>query len=86
LSKGDAHPTADGILEEQELLGRVVRIYRKGRRIDLEAPGQLALGLFISQLSLHNRFWYPLAKFLAIVTRPARRLLHALHVSVASVR
>src|SRR6266436_8225020 len=28
LSKGDAHPTTDGILEEQELLGRVVRIYR----------------------------------------------------------
>ena len=86
LSKGDAHPTADGILEEQELLGRVMRIYREGRRIDLDAPSQLALGVFISQLSLHNRFWYPVAKFLAIVTRPARRLLHALHVSVASVR
>src|SRR6266446_1083343 len=60
LSKGDAHPTSDGVLEEQELLGRVVRIYRHGRRIDLDAPGQLALGLFISQLSLYSRFWYPL--------------------------
>ena len=86
LSKGDAHPAPDGILEEQELLGRVVRIYRHGRRIDLDAPGQLALGLFISQLSLHSRFWYPLARFLAIVTRPARRLLRVLHVSGASVR
>src|SRR3979411_442815 len=86
LSKGDAHPTTDGILEEQELLGRVVRIYRNGRRIDLDAPGQLALGLFISQLSLHSRFWYPVARFVTIVTRPARRLLHALHVSASSVR
>jgi signal peptidase I len=85
-AKGDAHPTADGMLVEQELLGRVVRIYRQGRRIDLEAPGQLALGLFISQLSLHSRFWYPVARFVAIVTRPARRLLHVLHVSLASVR
>jgi len=80
LSKGDAHPTTDGLLEEQELLGRVVRIYRNGRRIDLDAPGQLALGLFISQLSLHSRFWYPAARFVAIATRPARRWLHAFHV------
>src|SRR6267378_4232109 len=86
LSKGDAHPTTDGILEEQELLGRVVRIYRNGHRIDLDAPGQLALGLFISQLSLHSRFWYPAARLAALATRPARRWLHALHVSVASVR
>lgn len=86
LSKGDAHPTGDGVVEKQELLGRVVRIYRHGRRIDLDAPGQLALGLFISQLSLHNRFWYPLARFLAIVTRPARRLMQMLHISSAAVR
>jgi hypothetical protein len=86
LAKGDAHPTTDGILLEQELLGRVVRIYRDGHRIDLDAPGQLALGLFISQLSLYSRFWYPAARLAAIATRPVRRLLNALHVSVASVR
>jgi signal peptidase I len=86
LSKGDAHPTHDGIVEEQELLGRVVRIYRQGRRIDLDAPGQLALGLFISQLSLYSRFWYPLARLVAIATRPARRLMHVLHISSAAVR
>src|SRR5437762_2830473 len=44
LSKGDAHPTSDGVVQEQELLGRVMRIYRNGRRIDLDAPRQLALG------------------------------------------
>jgi hypothetical protein len=80
-AKGDAHPTCDGLVEQQELLGRVVRIYRRGRRIDLDAPGQLALGLLISQLSLRSRFWYPLARFVAIVTRPARRLLHAMQPS-----
>lgn len=86
FSKGDAHPTSDGAVQEGELLGRVVRIYRDGRRIDLDAPRQLALGLFISQLSLHSRFWYPLAKFAATVTRPLRRLISALHVSDAPVR
>jgi signal peptidase I len=86
LSKGDAHPTHDGVVEEQELLGRVVRIYRNGRRIDLDAPGQLALAVFISQLSLHSRFWYPLARFVAIMTRPVRRVMNALHVSSPAVR
>src|SRR2546430_4081868 len=27
LSKGDAHPMSDGVVQEQELLGRVMRIY-----------------------------------------------------------
>jgi signal peptidase I len=76
-AKGDAHPTCDGVVEQRELLGRVMRLYRSGRRIDLDAPGQIALGLLISQLSLLSRFWYPLARLAAIVTRPARRLLHA---------
>lgn len=86
FSKGDAHPTHDGVVAEQELLGRVVRIYRNGRRIDLDAPGQLALAVFISQLSLHSRFWYPLARFVAIITRPVRRVMNALHVSSPVVR
>jgi signal peptidase I len=86
FSKGDAHPTSDGVVQEQELLGRVMRIYRGGRRIDLDAPRQLALGLFISQLSLHSRFWYPLAKFAAVVTRPVRRMMNALHIYSAAAR
>jgi signal peptidase I len=80
-TKGDAHPTCDGMVEQQDLLGRVVRLYRRGRRIDLDAPGQMALALLISQLSLRSRFWYPLARLAAIVTRPMRRLLHALQPS-----
>src|SRR6266849_7965013 len=86
LSKGDTHPTSDGVVQEQELLGRVMRIYRNGQPIDLDAPRQLALGLFISQLSLHSRFWYPLAKLAAIMTRPVRRMINALHISNAPVR
>jgi len=86
FSKGDAHPTSDGVVLAQELLGRVMRIYRHDRRIDLDAPRQLALGLFISQLSLHSRFWYPLAKFVATVARPVRRVMNALHISSAPVR
>jgi signal peptidase I len=80
-AKGDAHTRCDGLVEQQELLGRVVRLYRRGRRIDLDAPGQIALGLLISQLSLRSRFWYPLARFAAIVTRPMRHLLYALQPS-----
>jgi signal peptidase I len=86
FSKGDAHPTSDGVVEKQDLLGRVVRIYRNGQRIDLDAPGQLALGLFISQLSLYSRFWYPLARFAAMVTRPARRLLHSRRAANLAIR
>jgi hypothetical protein len=68
-------------VEQQELLGRVVRIFRGGRRIDLDTPGQIALGMLISQLSLRSRFWYPLARLAAIITRPVWRLLHAMQPS-----
>jgi len=86
FSKGDAHPVSDGVVQEKELLGRVARIYRGGRRIDLDSPRQLALAVFISQLSRHSRFWYPLARFAATVTRPVRRLINALHVSGVAAR
>jgi hypothetical protein len=86
FAKGDAHPNSDGRVEEKELLGRVVRLYRGRKRIDLEAPGQLALGLLISQLSLRSRAWYPVAKFLAMVTRPARRVVQSLRTPKAVIR
>jgi hypothetical protein len=86
FSKGDAHPTSDGPVGHEQLLGRVVRIYKDGERIDLDAPGQLALGLLISKLSLHSRYWYPLARFVAVVTRPVRRLMQPRRVSDLAVR
>ncbi len=85
-AKGDAHPRCDGVIKQEELLGRVVRLYRRERRIDLDAPGQIALGFLISQLSLRSRFWYPLARLTAIVTRPLRRLLRAPQPSGELVR
>jgi signal peptidase I len=75
LTKGDAHPTADSLLGHEQLLGRVVRIFRNGQRIDMEAPRQLALALLAAKLSLMSRFWYPAARLLAVTTRPMRRLL-----------
>jgi hypothetical protein len=84
--KGDAHPTSDGLMEQGELLGRVVWLYRNGRRIDLEARGQRALGVFISRLSLYGWSWYPAVKFAAHILRPARRAIQALRFSNAAVR
>lgn len=84
--KGDAHPTSDGLMEQGELLGRVVWLYRNGRRIDLEARGQRVLGLFLSRLSLYGWSWHPAVKFAAHVLRPARRAIQALRLSNAAIR
>ncbi len=72
-AKGDAHPDSDGWLEMDELLGRVVVIYRRSRHIRLETRSQVALGRVIAQLSLWRRFWYPAARFVAVTSRPMRR-------------
>lgn len=86
LAKGDAHPTPDGFLAEKELLGRVVRIYRGGRRIDLDSPRQLALGLLLSQISARSSIWYPVARAIAHVVLPARRFLLMFRPSGAALR
>ena len=75
LSKGDALSNPDAKCREAQLLGRVVRVLRNGKRIDLEAPGQLALALLIAKLSPVSRFWYPVPRLLAYTTRPMRRQL-----------
>lgn len=75
-AKGDAHPTTDGWLEKGELLGRVVFIFRGGRRlrrISLDTPSQRVLGRAIAKLSLWGKFWYPAARFAAFSSRPIRR-------------
>jgi hypothetical protein len=71
-AKGDAHSHADGELEQGELLGRVVRLYRKGSRIDLDSPVQLALGLLIARISQNGHFWYPLARVIFLSGRAVR--------------
>lgn len=84
LCKGDAHAQPDGIVENHELLGRVVALYRRGRRIDLDAPLQLAFGAIWSQLSLNNGLWYPLARFVAVISRPVRRIRRGLRLTDAT--
>jgi len=56
-----------------ELLGRVVCIYRRGKHIRLETRSQAAPARVIAQLSLWSRFWYPVARFAAATSRPMRR-------------
>lgn len=86
LCKGDAHAQPDGVVKFHELLGRVVSLYRGGRRIDLDAPLQLAFGAIWSQVSLNNGLWYPLARLAAIISRPVRRVRSASRLSGAPLR
>ena len=85
-AKGDAHPKPDGWLEMDELLGRVECIYRRGRRIHLETPSQVALGRVIAQLSLWSRLWYPAARFAAVTSRPMRRRVSHWLASTEAIR
>jgi len=85
-AKGDAHPESDGWLEMNELLGRVVCIYRGGRHIQLEKPSQVALGRAIAQLSLWSRFWYPAARFAVVTSRPMRRKVSHWLASTEAIR
>src|SRR6266853_3301331 len=50
-AKGDAHPQSDGWLEMDELLGRVVCIYRRGKHIRLETRSQAALARVLAHVS-----------------------------------
>lgn len=74
LAKGDAHPGADGMVDRDLVLGRVIRIYRGDKQIDLDSPRQLALGLIVSQLSRKSAYWYPMARAAGVAAQSARRL------------
>lgn len=77
LAKGDAHPGDDGLIHGQEILGRVMKIYRGSRQIDLDEPRHLALGILISQFSRKSAYWYPFVRLAAVVTQPLRRMWQA---------
>ncbi len=74
LAKGDAHPGSDGMVNRELVLGRVVRIHRGDKRIDLDSPRQLALGLMVSQLSRKSAYWYPVARAAALFVQSVRRV------------
>jgi signal peptidase I len=86
LAKGDANPHADGIIGQEEILGRVVNLYRGNRLIDLDSPGQLILGLLLAQFSRRSRLGYLLTRVASGVARPARRVLQVLAPSSAPSR
>ncbi len=73
LAKGDAHPGPDGVINDDLILGRVTCIYRGDKRIDLDSPHQLALGLMVSQLSRRSAYWYPVARSAAMATLAVRK-------------
>ena len=77
LAKGDAHPGDDGIIEGQEILGRVMKIYRGKRRIDLDQPRHLAMGILISQFSRKSAYWHPFVRMAVVLTLPLRRIWQA---------
>lgn len=77
LTQGDAHPGPDGMIGRELMLGRLVRIYRGDRQIDLDTPKQLVLGLMVSQLSRKSAYWQPLARAAAVAVQSVRRIFSA---------
>jgi signal peptidase I len=58
LTKGDALDGADFPVSREEFLGRVTRIHRGRRHIDLESMMRQCLGRFVALLSPFSRFFY----------------------------
>ncbi len=81
VTKGDANPRADGVIAMSEILGRVERIYRGGRRIEFDSHRRRALGALIARVSCGTQFWTALVDAHRIAIRPARRLLRSLRFS-----
>ena len=51
ITKGDALEREDAPVSQAEFLGRVTRVHRGQRHIDLESLGQVALGRFLALIS-----------------------------------
>lgn len=67
LTKGDALNGADFPVSRQEFLGRVTRIHRGSRHIDLESMMHQSFGRFVALLS-------PFSRFVSAPVRGARSL------------
>jgi signal peptidase I len=86
VTKGDANPHADGVIVPSEILGRLERIYRGGRRIEFDSRESRALNVLIARVSSRTRFWSALVHAHRVAIRPARRLLRTLRFSPAISR
>jgi signal peptidase I len=58
ITKGDASDEMDAPVSEQEYLGRVMRIHRGRRHIDLESLTQKLLGRLLARISRLSRVIY----------------------------
>ena len=72
VTHGDALPCGDAPVRGREILGRVVRIRRGNREIDLETWPRSALGWLLAHLSRCNRWTYPVARRLVRLLRLVR--------------
>jgi signal peptidase I len=58
VTKGDALDSEDVPVSRAEFLGRVIRIHRGARHIDVESMGQKLLGRFLARVSRASGLWY----------------------------
>ncbi|MFQ5664056.1 MAG: signal peptidase I [Terriglobia bacterium] len=75
VTKGDAFPEADPAVSSEELLGRVARVLRGRREINLESWRQLSLGRFLAFLSASSRWLYRIASVVERVCFSRRQTL-----------
>ncbi len=62
VTKGDTLPDADPLVSSEELLGRVTRICRGQRQINLQTSPRLFLGRVLTYLSAWSRWWFPVVR------------------------
>lgn len=86
VTKGDSNPHFDGEISQSEILGRVERIYRGGRRIEFHSHERRTLNVLIARVSRKTSIWAALVLAHRIAIRPARRLLLTLRSSLATPR
>jgi signal peptidase I len=68
ITKGDALDSADEPVTRAEFLGRVIRVHRGNRHIDVESMGRVMIGRLIARFSRTSFALY----------RPARAVKHLL--------
>ncbi|NOZ06345.1 MAG: hypothetical protein GXP41_08355 [Chloroflexi bacterium] len=69
LPKGDAHMQPDTPVDAGQVLGRVVALEGRGRRIDLRTGRRRLLGRIWALLSPYSRWLYPVARCFSVRRR-----------------
>jgi signal peptidase I len=58
ITKGDALDATDAPVTRAEFLGRVIRVHRGNRHLDLESMGRVLLGKLLARVSPASSLWY----------------------------